>query len=353
MSYSKKPTDLIGMSEKEVEGFSLLRACRQLAANGKLEGLEREASEAAKRTAGRMAKDNLAIFVPADVLHHCSFNNRANNATNFAAGGATVQTNVGSMIELLRNKQVLVTAGAKSLDGLRGDVALPIHTGGAVATWTTETGTIPDSESTFSQRIVTPHRLGATVPYSTQFLAQSGIAAENFIRADIMTCLAIEKDRAALHGLGAAGEPLGLSNTTGINSTVTFGGAAEWADCVEFETGVAADNADVGSMAYITTPAVRGKWKTKLRDPVAGGYLWEGSMVGQFPAYATNQVAGNVVFFGVWSQIMFANWSGLEVIVDPFTLKKSGQVEITVNELCDIVILQPLSFNVSTDSGAQ
>jgi hypothetical protein len=45
-------------------------------------------------------------------------------------------------------------------------------------------------------------------------------------------------------------------------------------------------------------------------------------------------------------------WAGMEMIVDPYALKKSGQVEITFNELCDILVRQPLAFNISTDTAA-
>jgi hypothetical protein len=51
--------------------------------------------------------------------------------------------------------------------------------------------------------------------------------------------------------------------------------------------------------------------------------------------------------------LLQASWAGMEFIVDPYTLKKSGQIEITVNELCDNLLRQPLAFNVSTDSAAQ
>ena len=201
---------------------------------------------------------------------------------------------------------------------------------------------------------LTPHRLGATVPYSTQFLAQSSLDAESFIRDDLMKVLSIEKDRAALHGSGGA-QPIGIAGTSGINATVTYSGAATWADVVEHETGIAVDNADIGDMAFVLSAATVGKWKTILKDSVAGADYLINSVNGTANGYMvhrTNQVAGNVSFFGVWSQLVMASWAGLEVIVDPYALKKSGQVEITVNELCDIAVRQPLAFNVSTDSAA-
>ena len=358
----QKPVDpdagLIGMGVKDVERFSVLKALRELSFNGRLSGLEKEVCEASMKHLKREVKDG-AIIIPDDVLNPVHMRGmshvRANNATNFGAGGATVATTLGPMIELLRNRTVVAQAGATMLTGLTGNVALPRHTGASTAYWVSETGALTDSEPTFGQLVLTPHRLGATVPYTTQFLAQSSMSVEAFIRDDMMKVLGIAKDLAALHGSGTAGEPTGVANTTGINATVTFGGAATWADMVEFETGIAVDNADVGSMGFIVSAATVGRWKSILRDSVAGSayLIGDSGLVNGYPYYRTNQVSGNVAFFGVWSQLIMASWSGLEVIVDPYALKKSGQVEITVNELCDIAVRQPLAFNVSTDSAAQ
>jgi HK97 family phage major capsid protein/HK97 family phage prohead protease len=358
---TQKPVDpdagLIGMNAREVERFSVLKAIRELSFNGRLSGLEKDVCDASMKHLKRDVKDG-TIIIPDDVLnpvHMRGMAFRANNATNFGAGGATVQTTLGPMIEILRNRTAVAQAGATMLTGLTGNVALPKQTGTATAYWVSETGALTDSESTFGQMVLTPHRLGATVPYTTQFLAQSSLSVEAFIRDDIMKVLAIAKDLAALHGSGVAGEPLGVQNTTGINATVTFGGAANWADMVEFETGVAVDNADVGSAGFIISAATVGKWKGILRDSVAGSayLIGDSGLINGYPYQRTNQVTGNIAFFGVWSQLIMASWSGLEVIVDPYALKKSGQVEITVNELCDIGVRQPLSFNVSTDSAIQ
>jgi HK97 family phage major capsid protein len=342
----------IGMSDAEADGFSIRRAVLQLATRGKLDGLERDADAAARKVAKREIADN-AIVIPQDVFRRGVLN-RAQNVGTATAGGFLVQNQYGPMIDLLRNKTVVAEAGATQLGGLVGDVFLPKHTGGATAYWVAETGALTDSQSTFGQVKLSPHRLGATVPYSTQFLAQTGMDAEAFIRNDLFTVLGIEKDRASLHGAGGA-EPIGVQNTSGINATVTFGGAADWADVVEFETGIVTDNADIGAMSFVLSAATVGKWKTKLKDSVAGaGYLIADNMTANgYRVLRTNQVSGSIAFFGVWNQLVQASWAGIEVIVDPYALKKSGQVEVTVNELCDVAVRQPLAFNVSTDSAAQ
>jgi HK97 family phage major capsid protein len=352
---------LIGMSGKEQKRFSLIKACYELATKGRLSGLEKEAHEAAIKAVGR-DMDTKGFMIPEDVVR--SWNRvpltgsnikTPVNVTTATQGGFLVDTDFGPMIELLRNKPQVVAAGATTLGGLVGDLALPVQQGASTAYWVSEAGALTDSAQTFAQKKLTPKRLGCTIPYTTQFLAQSSIDAESFLRDDATLVLAIEKDRAALLGSGAAGEPVGIANTTGINADVTYGGAADWAHVVLSETGIGNDNADIGPMAWILDSASIGKWKTKLKDSVAGAtYLIERDMTANgYPVFKSNQVnSAHQSFFGVWSQLVMAQWAGLEVIVDPYALKKSGQVEITFNELVDMLVRQPLSFNVSTDTAA-
>jgi HK97 family phage major capsid protein len=346
---------LLGMGESDKKSYSLLRALHQMATKGRLEGVEKEAHEACVKAYGR--EDLKGFLVPEDVSR--GFGRRsikAQNVTTATAGGFLVQTDMGPMIELLRNRPVVVDAGATTLNGLVGDLALPVHVSGATAYWVSETGALTDSQSVFGQKKLTPRRLGATIPYSTQFLAQASIDAEAFIRDDAVRVLALEVDRAALLGSGVGGEPLGIANTVGINATVTYGDAAIWGDVIEHETGVAVDNADIGSMAFVLDAASVGKWKTALKVATYGGtgYLIDGMSANGYPVYRTNQIAStHQSFFGNWAQLVIARWAGMEVIVDPYALKKSGQVEITFNELLDLVVRQPLAFNVSTDSAAQ
>ncbi len=146
-----------------------------------------------------------------------------------------------------------------------------------------------------------------------------------------------------------------MVNTPGINQTVTFGGPATWADVVEFETGIADDNADIGSMLFLLSVAAVGKWKTILKDSVAGaGYLLTDQWTANgYSAKRSKQVANNTAILGVWAQLLHGMWAGREIIVNPYSLDQSGQVRITQNEMCDFLVRQPLAFNVSTDSAAQ
>jgi HK97 family phage major capsid protein len=151
---------------------------------------------------------------------------KALNETQFSYGGALVGTNVlmSSMIELLRNKPLVSQMGAMSLSGIVGNVAIPAQSGGATTYWLSETGSGTESDQQFAQLGLTPKRLVGDTAYSKELIAQTDLSVEGLVRDDLTRVLAIAKDLAALYGTGGS-QPLGLTNTVGVNST-TFGGTA-------------------------------------------------------------------------------------------------------------------------------
>ena len=158
-------------------------------------------------------------------------------------------------------------------------------------------------------------------------------------------------------------QPLGIINTPNIN-TVTFSGAASLAKVLEFETAIMSDNADIGAMNWLTNITVRNKWKTIAQlgstfpiflcspDNKANNYLM--NVTNQFPTAATAPFSvANQVIFGAFNQAIMADWAGMDVVVDPYTLALQNQVAITVCILTDFGVRHPESFCISTDSAAQ
>jgi HK97 family phage major capsid protein len=368
----------IGMSPHEVKQWSLVRAIRTIANKGHLDGLEKEASDAAAKRIGRSPE---GFFIPHDVMsrslqdsHQLSpgqaaqilsavgqlagGGQRALNTSVATAGGYTVGVNVlgNEMIELLRNMALVTQLGARQLSGLVGDIAIPRAAGGATAFWLSETGTLTPSDQSFGQLGLIPHRLGGATAYTKQLISQSSIDVEAFVRQDLLAVLAVEKDRACITGNGAAGEPIGIMNTTGIGA-VTFGAAATRAKALEFQTDVAGANALMGNLAYVTTPATAGTWLSKDQATNVGNWLWQGSVLSGtvvgLTARSTKQVPGDKVIFGNWSDFVVADWDGMDVVVDPYSLSLLGQVRVVIHLLTDCGIRHVGSFSVSTDSGAQ
>jgi HK97 family phage prohead protease len=369
------PSPDLGLTQREAGRFSICRAIASIAFEGGLRGFEKEACDAFAKKHGLTCNER-SFHIPTDITRRWT---RDLTATVAASGGVTVATEVlgSDLIELLRARIISSRLGARTMFGLQGNISIPKVTGGATGQWLAEAAPITPSSQTFAQIALSPKRYGAATAYSRQFVIQTTIDGEAFVRDDLAQTVARALDLAVFEGSGAAGQPRGIIATTGVN-TVTFGAAATWPKVVEFETVISQDNADYGNLAYVTTPAVRGKWKTTPKVTGAGnagaGFLWQDQayipvlpgagavatvatppegIVNGYRAIASTIITGDKVIFGNFNDVIIASWLPLEIIVDPYSLSLNHQVRIVVNTLADIGVRHPESFAVSTDSGAQ
>jgi HK97 family phage major capsid protein len=388
----------IGMEKKDRRRFSLCRLMLKAGLGEELDGIEKEACETARKlytnggNGGNIARSGFTI--PEDMTrcnlaedHDLSSReiasrlhdiqqmqvalgratlSRALTATNFSAGGALVGVELltGSIIDLLRNNVIMTGLGCTEIGGIVGDIAIPRVSGGATVYWLPEGGAVTESDQTFQQIYFTPHRMGADTAYTKQLLAQASLSVEAFVRDDIAKQMAVEEDRVGFNGLGANGEPLGIFNTTGVGAGVTFGGNATWKSVNAFIFDIENANALLGEVIYVTTPQT--KYYLKITPQIAAStfpiWIWEkdpagrtingnrGGIIGDYSAFSTKNVPNNLVVAGVWSEFVKVRWAGVDVVVDPYSLKKSEQIEITVHQYMDQGVRHPVAFDTSTDA---
>jgi len=365
----------IGMSAKEIQNYSLIRLINAVAESRSnpramdKAGLELEASAAMAQKLGRNPQ---GVFVPWDIqIAPVAVRGgalRARNDQNIGTpdeGGYLKQTQLlsGSFIDILRNKMITRQAGATVMTGLVGDIDIPKKTAGASYYWIGE-GTSPTKSTLkFGQVEGRPRTIGAYLQLTRRFLKQTSIDAEMMAREDLASSLALGVDEAGLHGLGAANQPLGVQHMTGIGSVAggTDGAVPDWGDIVDLETEVSIDNADAGSLAYITNTKIRGVLKKTSKVSGQNGFIWEDGELNGYPAFATNQVKSNLVkgnsgavcsaiFFGNWSDLVYLFWSGLDLIIDPYTNSTSGDVLVTGLQDVDVIGRRVQSFSAMLDA---
>lgn len=348
----------IGMTDKEQREFSLLRAM-SAAATGKWDkaGLEREVSEELEKRHGRAAA---GFFVPTDLIA------RAYSKGNAANGGNVIENDFREdmFIELLRNRLAVAQLGATVLDGLVGDITIPKHLTGNTVQWVDENGSATESNATFGQMSLKPKTVTANTELSRKFILQSSLSAEQFARSELLKAMMLGIDLAAINGKGTGNEPTGILNTAGIGAVEigANGGAPEWKHIVALESAIAAANADIGDLAYITNARVRGLLKTKLKADGVSGYIWQDgatplngyrcAVSNQIPSNLTKGTAANKcspLIFGNWSDLMIAHWGVLDVIVDPYTKSTMGAVRITTLQDVDIAVRHVESFAAIKD----
>jgi len=338
----------IGLTEKESRSFSFLRAINYLAnptdrAAREAAAFEIEASEAAADKLGRASR---GITIPVDVMK------RDLNVGTATAGGNLVETQLDSanFIDLLRNASALDQAGATVLTGLSGNVNIPRQSGAATAYWVAESGSPTESQQTIDQVALTPKTCGAFTDFSRKLMIQSSIDVENMVRTDLARVLALEIDRVGLYGSGSSNQPLGLKDTTGVLTEDFAANTPTFAEVVALESDVSGANALLGSPVYVMNAAMAGSLKTATKDSGSGQFILQGGEVNGYRAVISNQVESNDLWFGNFSDLIIAYFSGLDLMVDPFTGSTSGTVRVVALQDVDIAARHGASFSRGNNS---
>lgn len=355
----------IGLSRQDMRRYSIVRAINASLAARRGDSkawvgaeLEYEASEAVN---ARVKDEPRGFYVPSDILE-----TRDLNTGTATAGGNLVATDLlaSSFIELLRNRLVVRQAGATMLTGLVGNVDIPKQTGGATAYWVGQGGSPTESEQTIGQVSLIPHTVGAFTDFTRQLLKQSSLDIEMFVRSDLVSVLGLAIDYAALHGDSSAdvNQPDGITSITGVGSVAggTNGAAPTWGNIIGLETEVAADNADVGSLAYVTNALVRGKLKQTEKAASTAQFVWGGNEMNGYRTLVSNQVRSDLtkgsgtdlsaILFGNWRDLLIGMWGGLDIMVDPYTHSTSGTTRVVALQSVDIAVRHPQSFSVMLDA---
>ena len=354
------------------KSYSFLRAANLIANNKSLDGLELEMHQEAEREfkqAGISASGNL--YIPKMIVKNEKRDMTAGTST---AGGNTIPTILGDLIPFLDPRLAVIQAGATLLTGLTGNLDFPRNDAAATATWETENSANDETSPTFDKISMSPNRLGAFTDISKQLLVQSSVDIENFVRNRLSEAVNRALDYALINGDNSAQPFYGILNTTGIGSVAigTDGGPLTYKHIIDLETELATDNADFGTLAYLTTPGVRGFLKNTEKASGTAQFVWSDGAppVGQqgirtdllngYRAYVSTQVPSNLtkgggtglhsVIFGNFAELLIGQWAGLDVVVDPYSSSKNALVTIVVNSWWDAAVRHAQSFAAIKDA---
>ena len=352
---------LIGMDQRDLKRYSVIKLLRHMAdptsqAARDAAGFELECHRAAEQKADRAAN---GAWIPFDWV----VAKRDQTVGNFGKGGALVGTELlaGSFIDLLINQSALLQSGVTTLSGLTGNVDIPRKTAGSQHYWVGEDQDVTNSDATFGLISSTPKTIGVRVPVSRRSLIQTTPDIDTLVRNDMAERMALGIDSSGAYGSGSNGQPLGLRNVTGIGSVTLGGGASQvypaslgggthdsgdWADYIDLRAACTAANVNVGSARYIMNAITEAGGMKTLRASAAGSdyIVSDNGTIGRHPVLVSNQVQTNDVFYGVFSDLILATWSGLDIVVDPYTQSAKGQVIYTVMQDLDWVCRRAASF---------
>lgn len=358
-----------GEKRQKQRDYSYMRAVRSLIPNSgiALEGLEKEMHDEASKEARDSGIVINGVGVPQFIARgtDASIESRDSVVGTTTAGGHTVATDLGQLINVLVPNLVTERLGVQMMPGMVGNFDLPKQTAYSSAAWETEQGAADETGPTFGKISLSPKRLAAFTDFSIQLLRQSSIGIENLLRADLNRAIAIAVDSAVISGTGS-GQPTGILTFLDSANTVvggTNGAAPDYDDIIDLEKVVDVVNALAGSLAYLTTPGIKGKLKKTKIDAGSGLFVWgqDSTTLNGYRAEASTQVPSTLdkgtssdvchaIIFGNWADYVLASWGPLDLIVDPYTLAGTGSIRITANSFWDGNSRHDESFSAMIDA---
>jgi HK97 family phage major capsid protein len=350
----------LGMSQKEVQRYSIMRAVQAVVTGDwKQAGLERAASEAMSKLLGRSPE---GFFVPFDAWQ------RDFTVATAAEAGNLVATDLRTDLftDVLRNKLVLVGMGQRVLAGLTANINIPRKTVKGAISRVTEIQALTETQPTTALIAMAPKRFGGFVEYSKQSIIQSGVAIEPMLRDDLLQGAAEDLQDQCINGSGSSPNIRGIRNTAGVGSVAggANGLAVAWSHLVDLESACANVNAEPDAMSgYVTNTKVRGASK-KTQKATNLPFIWDGGAqpLNSYRAAITNSVPSNlvkgssgavcssIIFGSDWSMSVLGLFGAPDVVVNPFIKDTEGLVRITLNQFADHACRLPACFAVMDDA---
>lgn len=338
--------------KEEVRQFSISKFLRE-AQHDNLTGVEAEMAKEGEAEFKRSGINPAAnsVYIPSFALR--SYDDT--NATESGYGDAFKEEKFFSYEGKLRGEMLAARLGVNFIDNLTGN--LNIVTGGADAAWVAEDVAATKAKPAYAKMTLSPKRLQVLQGVTYDLIHQNSKSVDALIMADMVKAHAAALDAAIFAGSGSSGQPTGVlgraGNTVSIDGT---GGPITYAKLVEMEQMVGEDNGLLDeTLAYVSNAKVMGKLKT---IPQVQGYPWyllnEGKVNG-YPFFMSNALPSNLTkstgsnlsaaIFGPFSQVICGTWGGgLQFIIDPYTAKASGVLEVTAIAYHDVAVRHADAF---------
>lgn len=281
----------------------------------------------------------------AEYLREGNFNEKFTLNRNFTGFGG--QTGEGGAPLIGTETQPLVAAlekvigvkGFRTIAGLTSNISIPVQTTRNVAYQTTHLrDAATTSNPAFTNVMLTPVKISGNTRIGKDLIAQANDDVEAFV-IDSLTKEIGYKVEDYLLGKVASG----------ASGSVTYSAlnAVDWNDVLAFEAAIGGYALE--EPAYVMSPAARAALKGIAKAGTFPVFLCEDNMVNGYKVNVSGCVSNDNIYFGDWSKLLLGIWGqGLEIMVNPYTYAKEGDVEIVASICVDAAVTQGSAFVVGS-----
>jgi len=329
-------------TDKATRGWSLFKAVNEIRNGGQLTGLEAEMHQEAQSEA---RKGLQGIGLPTFMTEK-----RAIDQT----GSAIAPTSVAAFVDALQADSLWNRVGVQNLGTVAADTVLPIA-GGSTVAWETEVTPANNGGANFGKVTLTPHRLAGFANVSNQLLIQNGAGVEAAVMRDMGRNMGTQIDTAMFKSTAVAGgEPTPISQTAGIltfTESATAGGVGMNADMLTAIQTIADSHGLDGNLAFVNQWAMYNNLKTGVKVTGVEASYVDDRLMG-YPGWFSSApaTAGGAPItsadglFGDFSRVYFAQFGPSNILVDPYTEAKTGNVQLVMNNFFDWGVASGASF---------
>jgi HK97 family phage major capsid protein len=334
--------------DKIKERFDLSKAISARVNGTPLEGLELEMHQEGIKEFGRASGHEIQgnILIPRMLI------SRANETKTTGAAGGHIPTKVNAL-DVNATRPVYQEIGCTVYDGLQGKVDLPFSTGHNAEFGVTESsGSATESSPTLTKGTLSAERVQGWKNYTREYLAES------VVMSDMITDMVESIDRSISNKMSTltrdANELTGFVTGTDVTAVTTWSGVLDLIAALKSDNfrregflmskelfyELAATERASGTAQFIVKEEHGGAQKGNIFGTLALGTAGMG--VQNTDDYA--------ITYGDFSKCYIGKWSGIELLVNPYTNSKTGLIEITFSQLADVVV-NALGFASKTNVG--
>jgi len=211
----------------------------------------------------------------------------------------------------------------------------------AAGTSATEVESDTASGMEMDELILSPQRVAANTKYSKQLILQGGPEVDALIANELSAAMNAYIDDAAFDAiLASSAINVSTSGDTDLDSALAF----------KMEAEVLEDGGNLAGAAYVMSPLAY--QLSKAEAAVSGvSALWEGGNFNGYNAVATpylvngllndaSTAAGQMVFGNFAQGAILAFFSGVDLLIDPYSNAGTAQIALHVNRFYDFDIRQ-------------
>lgn len=248
-------------------------------------------------------------------------------ATVATDGKEIVATDKLNILSPLMGKSILAEAGVTFLTGLVGNISIPNYTGSTCG-WKGELEAADNGKGTFGSVELSPKRLTAYIDISKQFLTQDSVGAEEMLRADIVNSLVAKLEQTIFgDAVGDTTKPAGIFNGAQVVAPSYQGVCDAEAAVTDYS----------GEKRFVMSPTAKSAFKQATISGTKSDLrlLLEDGEVDGYPVSDSSNVVAGGYAFGDFSELVVAQWGGIDIVVDPYTLATKNAIRLVINAYFD------------------